>query len=139
MRDDPEGVVRFEAGGERYSAVFGFRGMKLVERRFDKGFFAALQEAMPQLDPADMDDPEKVRAAAAGLRMENVASLFEAALAKHHPDLGEEEVEELLDELGMTRVGEILGGAVAAAIAKAAEGGDDSSPPHPRKRPTRKH
>lgn len=126
-----DGMIAFDAAGKRYSAVFGFKAMKTVEAHYDLPFFRALQDAMPQLSPEDAGDPAKVAAAGASIRMAAVSKLFEAALMKHHPELTEDAIDDLIDEIGIARAGEILGQAVSAAIAK--QEGDDGSPAGPRK------
>jgi len=128
---DPEGLVTFEASGQRYTAFFGFRAMKAIEVHYDRPFFQALQEAMPSLSPEDAGDPAKVAAAGANVSMRAVGKLFEAALMKHHPNLGEEAVDNLIDEIGIDRAGDILGRAVAAALVKEEGGGKPQA--HPRK------
>lgn len=127
-----DGMITFDAAGKRYSAVFGFKAMKTVEAHYDLPFFQALQGAMPSLAPEDANDPAKVAAAGASIRMTDVSKLFEAALSRHHSDMTEDQVDDLIDEIGIERAGEILGQAVSAAIAK--QGGDDGSPANPRKR-----
>lgn len=134
---DPEGVVTFEAGGETFSAFFGFRAMKAVEAHYGLPFFQALQQAMPALKPEDAGDPDKVAQAGASIRMTDVGLLFDFSLRKHHPDLTEDHVDDLVDELGFERVGSILGDAVAAALAKQeGDGGSAANPPKSRARKT---
>lgn len=120
---DPEGTVTFEYDGKTYTAFFGFRAMKSVETHYDLPFFQALQKAMPSLRPEDADDAEKVAAAGASIRMTEIGRLFQFALLKHHPDITEDDIEDMIDDLGFERAGAILGDAVAAAVSK--EGGED--------------
>lgn len=136
MARDPEGLVTFEAAGKTYTAVFGFRAMKAVETHFDLPFFQALQQAMPALKPEDANDPVKVAQAGASVSVTSIGVLFECALAKHHPDLAEDEIEDMIDELGLERVGSILGETVAAALVK--EDGQDGAGNPPKGRQRRK-
>jgi hypothetical protein len=129
MASDPQGLVTFEAGGVKYTAVFGFRAMKAVEAHYDLPFFQALQQAMPGLSPEDAGDPAKLAAAGAGVSLTGIGKLFECALLKHHPDLTEGAIEELVDELGFERVGALLGEAVAAALVKEGDGKSAANPP----------
>ena len=131
MADDPEGLVTFEADGDKFTAVFGFKAMKAVEVYYDMPFLRAIQSAMPSLTAEDAKDPKKVAEASADVRFSDVGRLFEFALLKHHPDLTEDEIDDLIDEIGLTKAGEIIGASLAAAIS--AEG-DDSSGANPRKR-----
>jgi hypothetical protein len=133
---DPEGVVTFEAAGEQFTAVFGFRAMKTVETHFDQPFFIALQSAMPELAAEDADDPEKIMEAGTKVRISHVGVLFEAALAKHHPGLSAEDIEDLIDEIGLEQAGEIIGKTVASALVK--KGADDKSTEGPREKARRK-
>ena len=138
MADDPEGLVRFEAAGKMFTAVFGFRAMKAVEAHYDLPFFKALQRAMPSLRPEDAADPVKIAEAGASVSMTAVGKLFECALLKHHPDLTEADIEDMVDELGLERVGAILGDSVSAALVKDKEGDGKSAanPPRSRSRKT---
>lgn len=122
-RHDPEGLVTFEAGGKKYTMLFGFRAMKAVEMRYDLPFFEALQRAMPSLSVEDANDPAKVAAAGASIRISDVGTLFGAALLKHHPKLTDDAIEDLIDEIGLAKAGEYLGKSVSAALV---EGGDDA-------------
>lgn len=128
MTDDPEGLASFDAGGVKYTAVFGFRAMKAVEAHYDKPFFHAIQQAMPQVRPEDAADPDAIMAASLNIRMTDVGVLLRCALLKHHPGLTEDEVDDLIDEIGIDKVGEIIGQAVSSSLVT---GGDDGSPANP--------
>lgn len=128
MALDPEGIVTFEADGEKFSAVFGFKAMKAVETHYDLPFFRAIQSAMPQIKPEDAEDKAKIAEASADIRFSDVGSLFQFALLKHHPKLTESDVEDLIDEIGLAKASEVIGEALAAALSTE---GDDSSSPNP--------
>jgi len=128
MAGHPDGFVTFEAGGKRYTAVFGFKAMKAVEAHYDLPFFQALQKAMPSLAAEDAGDAKKVAAAGASVSLTAIGKLFECALLKHHPDLAEAEIEDLIDELGFEAVGTLLGEAVAAALVKEGDSKSASGP-----------
>jgi len=129
MASDPEGLVTFEAAGEKFTAVFGFKAMKAVEAHYDLPFFQALQEALPSLSPEDANDPAKVAAAGASIRMSAVGKLLECALMKHHPGLSEDDIDDIVDEIGIEAVGGIIGDAVSAAIVKEGDGKSPANPP----------
>lgn len=130
---DPEGTISFDAAGTKYTAVFGFRAMKAVEAHYDKPFFQAIQDVMPQVSPEDAGDRAKVAAAAAGLRFTDVGDLFRFALLKHHPDLTGDAVDDLIDEIGLSNVSAVIGRALSAALAQDSDGeGDGGSPGNPR-------
>lgn len=134
---DPEGLVTFDAAGQRYTAFFGFRAMKAVELHYDLPFFQALQQAMPSLAPEDAEDPAKVAQAGASVRMTDIARLFEFALLKHHPEIDEAAVEDIVEAIGLQRCAAILGEAVAAALTKddgKEEAGAGAARANPRRR-----
>lgn len=128
---DPEGIETFEAGGGKYTAVFGFRAMKQVETHFDLPFIQAIIKAMPTATLGDLDDQEKVHAAAANLRFTDLGILFAAALVKHHPDLTEDDIDDLIDDLGLTRATEIIGRTVGAALVQEGDAGSTGNPRKP--------
>lgn len=131
MVHDPEGAVTFEAAGEKYTAVFGFKAMKAVEAHYEQPFMRAIQSAMPNVRPEDAGDKAKIAEASADIRLTDVGKLFQFALLKHHPDLTESEVDDLIDEIGLERTGEIIGASLSAALVN--EEGDASSPANPPK------
>lgn len=132
---DPEGLVTFEAGGKKFTAVFGFRAMKATEVHYDLPFFRAIQSAMPQVSPEHAGDKAKIAEAAADIRLGDVGRLFQFALLKHHPDMTETEVEDLIDEIGLEKASEVIGEALSASLAGE---DDDSSPANPPTRSRRK-
>lgn len=135
MATDPEGVVEFKIGTKKYRLFFGMRARKEVERHYDKPFFRAIQDAMPQLAPEDMDDKVKVAEASANIRLTDVAKLFEFAMLKHQPDTEEWDADDMIDQLGLVRVSELIGEALSASMIE--EGKDTQNPPQPsRKRKT---
>lgn len=134
---DPEGTETFESQGKKFTAVFGFRAMKQVEKHFDLPFLQAIMRVMPAVTLDTLEDQDKLRAAASSVRFTDLGVLFGAALVKHHPGLTEDEIDELIDDIGLERVSEIIGNTVASSVT---QGGDDSSPtnpPKPQKRPKR--
>lgn len=131
---DPEGLVSFEAAGEKFTAVFGFRAMKHVEAHYDLPFMKVLSATMPALAPGDAGDQAKVMAAAMNVRMTDVFVLFGATLLKHHPDLLESEIEEIADAMGTDKVGEVIGLTIAAALAKEDGKKPPANPPNRRAR-----
>ncbi|MES2902827.1 MAG: hypothetical protein V4696_01455 [Pseudomonadota bacterium] len=129
---DPEGIVSFMAGDEAYRLFFGMRAMKEIERHYDKAFMLAIQSVMPQLSAEDMADKAKLIEASSKVRLSDVAKLFEFGLAKHHPDLSEDDVDGLIDDIGVARASELLGDALAASLG--AGEADEDAPKNPPKR-----
>lgn len=143
MSADPEGIVTFEAAGKKFSAVFGFKAMKAVERHFGtddepKPFFQAIAGIMPQLAPEDMGDKAKVAAASANIRFSDIGTLLEFALLKFHPDLTEAAVEDLIDEIGIGAMSQVIGDALTAALAKEGDEGSAANPPNRQARRSRR-
>jgi hypothetical protein len=124
----PDGLVTFEAGAVKYTAVFGFKAMKAVEAHYDKPFFRAIQAAMPAITPEDAGDKAKIAEASANIKFSDIGALFGFALLRHHPQLNETEVEDLIDEIGLEKASEVIGQALTSALVKE---GDDGSSPHP--------
>lgn len=137
MPGDPEGVVEFKAGGKKYRLFFGMRARKAVECYYDLPFFRALQRAMPQLSAEDMKDPKKVAEASADIRLTDIGKLFEFAFLKHHPDIDEAEVDDLIDELGLARASQLLTEALTAAMVEE-DGSGAAENPRPRASPKKK-
>lgn len=135
---DPEGVVEFKAGGKKYRLFFGIRAEKAAEAYYDLPFFHALQRAMPDLKPEDMDDKAKIAEASAKIRLTDVAKFFEFALAKYQPDIEEAEVDDLIDRIGLERTSALLGEAIAAAMVdeKGGDGAKENPPLASRKKKT---
>lgn len=130
MSPDPEGIVSFNAGGETYRLFFGMRAMKDIERHYDKPFMRAIQSVMPKLEAADLGDKAKIAEASADIRLGDVATLFEFGLKKHH-DLSEDDVDDLIDTIGLSKASDHLGNALAAALGTG-EGDDDATENPPR-------
>lgn len=135
---DPEGVAVFEAESGRYRLYFGMRAYKETERHYDLPFMRAIERVMPKLAPEDMADPVKIAEASADVRLSDLAKLFEFALLKHHPELDEDAVEALIDEIGLSKASELIGEAVSAALIDDKDGGDGQPDANPPKRPSRK-
>lgn len=129
---DPEGNATFDHAGVKYTAVFNFRAMKAVEKHYDLPFFQAIQSVMPAVQPKDAEDAAKVEQAVLGLRLTDLGVLLGCALYKHHPDLAEDDVDEIIDGIGLNKVGEVLGEVISASVGR---GDDNGSAANPRKTP----
>lgn len=127
------GEVPFDALDRRWTLFIGTAAQCALEAEHDKGFFAVLQDAMPSVALADVDDKAKMAAAARDLRIGTLRSFAMHGLAKHHPNLQPAEVDDIIDDLGFHAFGEIIGTAIAAAADRAAEEGG-KAPGKPRTR-----
>lgn len=126
---DPEGTVSFEVGGEKYTSIFSYRAMKAVEVYYDKPFFRAIQHVMPNVALEDADDKSKMAQAAADIRFSDLGELLKFSLLKFHPDLVDDEVENIIDEMGMEAVAAVLGQALAAALSGSGKKDGAQNPP----------
>jgi hypothetical protein len=133
MADHPDGLVTFEAAGEKFTAVFGFKAMKAIEAHYDKPFFKAIQSAMPDIRPEDAGDKAKLAEASANIRFSDIGALFGFALLRHHPDLTEEAIEDLIDDVGLEKASEVIGMALTAALVKEGDAGSSTNPPKGRR------
>lgn len=127
------GEVPFDAMGARWTLFIGTAAQCALEQEHDKGFFAILQDAMPSVGLGDVEDKAKMAAAARDLRIGTLRSFALHGLAKHHPGILMAEVNDIIDDLGFKRFGEIIGTAIAAAADRVVEEGD----PAPKKPSTR--
>ncbi len=130
------GEVPFDALGGRWTLFIGTTAQCGLEQEHDKGFFAILKDAMPSVGLADVEDKAKMAAAARDLRIGTLRSFAVHGLAKHHPDLLPAEVDDIIDDLGFKRFGEIIGTAIAAAADRVTEEGE-KAPGKPRTRTRR--
>ncbi|MGN5373284.1 hypothetical protein [Sphingomonas hankookensis] len=118
------GAVHFDAVGARWTLFIGTAAQCALEEEHDKGFFAILQDAMPSVGLADVDDKAKMAAAARDLRIGTLRSFALHGLAKHHPGTSVAQVDDIIDDLGFKAFGEIIGAAIAAAADQAGAEGD---------------
>lgn len=129
MSSDPEGLVLFEAAGKKFTAVFGHKAMKTIESQYDMPFFKVVMSALPQLKPEDLSDPSKVAEASANVRLTDVSNLFTAALLKHHRDLSEDEIDDMIDDIGIQEVARIVGSALSASLSTEGDNSSKENPP----------
>lgn len=130
------GEVPFDALGARWTLFIGTAAQCALEQEHDKGFFAILQDAMPSVGLGDVDDKAKMAAAARDLRIGTLRSFALHGLAKHHPGLSVEQVDDIIDDLGFKDFGQVIGTAIAAAADRIAEEGE-KAPGKPSTRPRR--
>lgn len=105
----------FDALGRRWTIRLGNAAQCTVEEQYGKGFFAVVSDALPQIDPATLVDPESMVRAMGQLRLSVLRDLAWHGLQRHHPDVTLEDVSDITDDLGHAKFGEIIGGAIRAA------------------------
>lgn len=129
-----QGEIVFDAGGKRYTLFIGNAAQCDIEEQYDKGFFAIVTDAMPIGVPAHValnpeKYPEEIMAASRQLRMGVLRDLAWHGLRKHHPELQQADVSDLIDIMGQGPFGEMIGRAIFASRDKGA--GTDAAPKKP--------
>ncbi|MBM3929439.1 MAG: hypothetical protein FJ335_13445 [Sphingomonadales bacterium] len=107
-----KGEITFDAGEQRFTLFLGNAAQCALEEQHDKGFFAVVADAMPDITPEDLADPVKLADAARRVRVTALRDLFWHGLRKHHPQVSVDDVSEIADEIGQARFGELLGQAI---------------------------
>jgi len=105
-----KGEVKFSAGGQTYRLVFSANALIALEERFDK--------TVAEIG-AMFEQP---------LRLAHLRILFWAGLSDHH-DLPELEAGRLMGEVGIDKVGELIGRAFVLAFPEEQEGAKDGERP----------
>jgi ATP:corrinoid adenosyltransferase len=121
------GDITFDADGKRFTACFGFGAMAAIEEKFDLPFMQVVQRAFPQGEKATAEER------GAQVRFSDIATFFEAMLQKHH-DLTMAEIHDLIDDLGLQKVVDLIGRALASGIGSEDRGGSTANPPRPRQK-----
>lgn len=111
MKGDFTGEVPFEAQGQTWTLKLGTKAMRKIE--------GATGMPMPAVGRA----LEKEETASIDL----VAKVFWGALQHHHPDLSVDDVDDLMDDLGLDKVGPLIAQAFEAA--QAPKKGGPARPP----------
>jgi hypothetical protein len=124
------GEQTFDALGHRWRLILNNSAQCLIEERYDRGFFAVLTDALPNVSPSvalavsealatgkAVPDAVATEAAAAmkGMRLTVLRDLAWAGLQRHHAGTAVEKVSDMIDDLGFQQFGEIIGKAVRAA------------------------
>ncbi len=110
------GEVIFDALNSRWTLYIGTAAQCGLEEEHDRGYLAVLMEAMPSLDPGDLEDKAKLARAALTIRKSRLRSIVYWGLRKHHPHVTLDEVNNILDDLGDATMGDVIGRALAAAL-----------------------
>jgi hypothetical protein len=145
------GAQIFDALGARWTLFLGTAAQCAVEEQYNRGFFAVVADAMPGLDAEtaiavaqSMSDGSALspimaaRAAEAlkGMRLSLLRDLAWHGLRRHHPGIEVDQVDEIIDDLGYARFGEVIGAAIQAAqgrggAEKGKGAGGDAAPGKP--------
>ena len=117
MTNPVKGEVRFEAGGKAYVFKLGTNAQVLLEKKTGMSMSKYLKaDRLEELGASD------------------VRMIFWAGLTRSHPELTEEIVGDLIDEIGPDRVAGIFTEAFDSAKTKTENGADgEVRPPKPAK------
>lgn len=118
MTNPLKGEVTFESGDKTYTFKLGTNAQVMIENKVGKTLAKFFSDNSEQMGPSQ------------------IRLIFHAGLFRNHK-MTEEEVGDLIDEIGMERVSEIFTEAAVAAFPKVAEqmmaNGKDGSPTLPPK------
>lgn len=145
------GERTFDALEQRFTLFLGNAAQCGIEEQYDRGFFAVVSDAMPDVDAAtamavtqsmSTGEPmpphiaERAATAMRGMRMTVLRDLAWHGLRRHHPKLSLDDVSDIIDDIGQEAFGEIIGSAIHAAQGKAKEAGTGDKPGKPARRAT---
>jgi tail tube GTA-gp10-like protein len=116
MANPVKGEVPLEVGGQRYTFVLGTYGLAALERR--------MKMPWPRLI-------ERAREGQWGL--DDLLALAHSALLRHHRQITEEQVADLMDEVGPERISEVIAEALKLMQPEGARGGGEPIPENPPK------
>ncbi|GLQ36752.1 hypothetical protein GCM10007908_03720 [Rhizobium albus] len=111
MKTDFTGDVSFEALGKSYTLKLGTKAMRKIE--------IAVGKPMPVI--GKMLDKEETAS------IDLVAKVFWGALQHHHPEVSVDDVDDILDAIGLDQAGPLIGQAFEAAQ-QPKKGGDNRPP-----------
>ncbi|WP_413061932.1 hypothetical protein ACLN6N_06190 [Sphingomonas carotinifaciens] len=153
------GSIHFEALGKSFTLFLGNAAQCAVEEQFDRGYFAVVADAIPNLSPEDAyamsvamsngaipPAPVAARAMEAmrGVRQSTLRALAYHGLLKHHPGTTLADVSDIIDDLGDDAFGDVMGRALRSAQGDPSkeEDGEDAAPgklekPKPIRKPKR--
>tara|TARA_B100000678_G_scaffold289501_1_gene300204 strand:+ start:362 stop:880 length:519 start_codon:yes stop_codon:yes gene_type:complete len=160
------GEKTFDALGQRWTLFLGTAAQCAVEEQYEVGFFAVVEDALPQPNAAELQelagDGALMQAIAAGdngalmtaferhpqvvarmmrrIRVSVLRDLAWHGLRSRHPDITLEQVAAIIDDLGQQQFGEIMGQAIQATQGQEAgsDGAATKKPATRAKKPTGK-
>jgi hypothetical protein len=133
----------FDAIGQRWTLFLGNAAQCAVEEQYDKGFFAVVADAVPDVDPEtafaiatamstgtaeglSLSALEKINSAMRRVRLSVLRDLAWHGLQKHHPQVTLAQISDITDHLGQEAFGELIGTAIRSAQGKG--DGADAAP-----------
>lgn len=108
--------TRFDALGRSWRFKYGIGAICRIEAAFDLPFARALQQLLPNVPVADMANPKRLAEAALDIRLSDIREVFGAAIVEVPTA---DEVDEIIDELGMDEVRRLVSLAFASDVAPA--------------------
>jgi hypothetical protein len=125
--------VRVEALGQAWTFRFGFAAWCAVEDQYDKPFMEVFARCFPEAAAGDLLDPTVLLQLKLNARISDMRAILYAGLVHHHEDITFRKVAEIVDDIGMGKVGELLKKSLTAG-----QGAGGKAPGNPRKPPARK-
>lgn len=95
---DPDAEITLEAKGKTYTIVYGNRAFRTIEKE--------LHRPIVRLNQESLDD---------------LTTVIWGGLLANHPGITIDEVDDIIDEVGYVKIGEIVKTAVEKALPEAAE------------------
>jgi len=124
------GEQTFDAAGQRWTLLLGNAAQCAIEEHYDRGFYAVLFDAVPNVDATTLlDNPAAMLEAMRKVRVSTLRDLAYFGLRQHHPDIDLPTVSGIIDDLGQAQFGEVLGKAIGAAMDKGGEAGATKGKP----------
>lgn len=111
MGNPHKGEFGFEAGGERYTLRFGANVIATMEEDLS----LSLVEIGGRMETE--------------MKIGFLRTVFGYGLSRHHPGLTPEQVGDIMDDVGLDKVGGLIGDAFRGSLPDAGEGGDGEDPP----------
>lgn len=108
--------TRFDALGRTWRFKYGIGAICRIEAAFDLPFARALQRVLPDVAAADLTNPERLLEAALDIRLSDIREIFGAAIVE---EPSTDEVDEIIDALGLDEVRRLVSLAFASDVAPA--------------------
>jgi len=118
--------INFDALGKRRAFKLGFGALCALEEEFDLPFLQIMQRVFPDLTATELTDPEKLLGDVMNVRMTDLRAVFVAGLGQ---EATTDEVEAIIDDIGLDEAGMILRRAMTNDLG----GGDTDKKPNPPK------
>ena len=114
----------FTALGQEWTARFDFNSICEIEDRTGRPFLSVVAPFMSRIDLSDIENPEKIAAAASELRMSDFRSILYQSLRAKHPDVTINKAGEIVADMGLDGVMPVIVWAIQKGLVQTT--GNDS-------------